>query len=55
MTRSIRIKYGKKNIPRKENSKRKGSGEEEWIICSRTTKEAREAVAQRWRVVQREV
>ena len=55
MTRSSHTKFGKKNIPGKENSKCKGPGEEKRLVCSRTTKEARVAIAQQWRVVKREV
>lgn len=54
MTRSSYIKLGEKNIPRTENSKCKGPGEEKRLVCFRTTKDARVAVAQRWSVTQRD-
>lgn len=54
MTGSSHRKCGKKSIPSKENNKCKGSGEKERMVCSRTTEEARVAVAQRQRVVKRE-
>ena len=47
MTGSSHRKCGKKNIPSKENNKCKCFGEEERMVCSRTTKEARVDVAQR--------
>lgn len=55
VTGSSHRKCGKKNIPRKENSKCKGPGEEGRMGCPRTTKEASVAVTQRERVVKREV
>lgn len=48
MTRSIRIKYGKKNIPRKENTSVKALGGRAGWYVPGPVKEARVAVAQRW-------
>lgn len=46
---------GEENIPRTEKSKCKGPGEEKRLVYSRTTKAARAAIAQQWRVVKRNV